>query len=277
MQDTLKTYNSSYLLDHLDTIDVLPYREISFTEDISAVFGSSARVVQNSSVDVSVSDIKPNQNTSSEAICFTILVVMMAFYVGMLALCSKGISSIFKSFSYQDVIEKLIEMYDVNMERLLQITHILVYIMIAYAAMMFFQPYFDTSIEGVYLFFGVLVVGLVYSFYNFLVVKFLKYISDNEDFFEKLNLFNRSAAAITTIILLPIVVLISFTDIRDIDWLAVCLVALVGIFVIHYLIILFLFFRRENVSFLEYILYLCGAEIVPISFVIIFVLRNYTS
>lgn len=275
MQETLKTLPSSYLYEHLDSTDVLPYRAVSFADDVTTVFGRGARVVGSATEITPVFDIDNNQNVSQEIIGFSLVTVVMALYAVLWLMCGKIIPTLFKSFSYKDVVERLGGMFDVNMERLLRMSDFFIHIAIAYTVMVLSRSCFDLSISELYLFVIVLAVCAVYSIYRFFLTKILKYISESDDFFEGLSLFNRSNVALAVIIFVPIVLAVSFEDLGSINPLTICLIILIAIFILHYLITLFYFFKQEKVSFLEYILYLCGAEIIPISFAIIFTLRNY--
>ncbi|MEG1635411.1 MAG: DUF4271 domain-containing protein [Rikenellaceae bacterium] len=281
MQDTLNIETqrlpSSYLLEHLDSTDVVPYKIVSFADDVTIVFGADARVMSSVSNVSKLHNINNNQFVTQDFFGFLLITVVMSLYVMMLVFCGRVIPALFKSFTYKESIDRLILMSDFNMERLLKISDILIYVLVAYVVMIIYNSFASLSLSAIYIFLIVLVVGIVYGVYKMFLTKILKYISEKDDFFSKLILFNRSNGALATIIFLPIALLVSFVDLSVVSPLIITILVLFGLFIIHYLIALLYFFKQEKVSFLEYILYLCGAEIIPISFIIMLALRNFVS
>ena len=95
-------------------------------------------------------------------------------------------------------------------------------------------------------------------------------------FFEALRLNDRFTFSFWGLVITPLVAVTAFVPNEMFIVLRYALIALFSLMVLHYTVELTKLFIRWRVSFLQYILYLCMVELLPISFIVTVIQKSET-
>lgn len=120
----------------------------------------------------------------------------------------------------------------------------------------------------------IVIVAVLVSFYKWAFVELLGFITGDKEFFKEHHTMSRFFFVETVIFVSPLFLLLSFSYGKFAD---IVLFVTLGIALAMCLIFLFKsykFFKVRNVSTLQWILYLCGVEVFPLSFILLFGLRH---
>ena len=102
-------------------------------------------------------------------------------------------------------------------------------------------------------------------------------LSTDRGFVYEAAFFDRVVFALATMVIAPIVMAAGFfsENIENIFWIILAIILIVT--VLYYLVRNLKFFNSGKVSVLQWFLYLCAVEILPVSFFVLLLLKNYNN
>ncbi|MDD3108278.1 MAG: DUF4271 domain-containing protein [Alistipes sp.] len=120
---------------------------------------------------------------------------------------------------------------------------------------------------------GLIVLIVLILGYRRFVTWMVSNVIQNEAFFAGLRLQNRIYAAMGSMVVAPLFLVVALTQSTQTAGLMQGIGILLGLFYLAYLMKSYHFFVRRDVSILQWILYLCAVEFFPISLLVLLALR----
>ncbi len=127
-------------------------------------------------------------------------------------------------------------------------------------------------IESYYLFIGSVVLFLLIVLYRRILFRVLRWLTDDKSVFQEITFINRIDVTFISLLYAPLAIVIGVSG----RLFAFGLVVLGGLVVYHF-IALYKYFRLRSFSKLQWILYLCFVEILPVSFILALAIRQSSS
>lgn len=127
-------------------------------------------------------------------------------------------------------------------------------------------------IESYYLFIGSVILFLLIILYRRLLFRLLKWLTDEKHIFDEITFIDRIDITFVALLYAPLAIVIGVSG----RLFEPGLVVLGGLVVYHF-IALYKYFRLRSFSKLQWILYLCFVEILPVSFILALALRQSSS
>ncbi|MFR9560475.1 MAG: DUF4271 domain-containing protein [Rikenellaceae bacterium] len=129
-----------------------------------------------------------------------------------------------------------------------------------------FSP-FDISFDGAWWILGGVISVVTVALYGWVVLKAVGYLIIDMEFARKLQTIKRQQLIFCVIFLSPLFITSSLSNYIQGQLVVQLSLLVVVALVINYLRQSFLLFMRQNFSILHWILYLCGVEILPLTFI----------
>ncbi|MFI3321111.1 MAG: DUF4271 domain-containing protein [Rikenellaceae bacterium] len=279
------TEQQNRLLEHLDTTELHLHPIIKFKENIEDVVGSGARLVCvdtpnyptiESRDNIAIFGAKFSDNQYLYESCdFALITIIVIFYSIVLSLFKKQFMLIISTFKSKNTIERLYELMDVNGVKFVNIGQSLFIVSFSYLISNILPSIFDVKIEKVFLFVATLLIILVSVLVRWVLNRSIEYITSGRNVLESLNILSKSYFSSISIILTPFSLSsLYFVENQNIIFLYL-LVSIAIASILGYLFYTASFFFKQKISFLEYILYLCSAEIIPIATILIFLQKKF--
>lgn len=127
-------------------------------------------------------------------------------------------------------------------------------------------------IQSYYLFTGAVVLFLLIVLYRRILFRILRWLTDDKSIFDEITFINRIDIAFIALLYAPLAIVIGVSG----RLFELGLVVLGGLIVYHF-IALYKYFRLRSFSKLQWILYLCFVEILPVSFILALAVRQSSS
>lgn len=124
-------------------------------------------------------------------------------------------------------------------------------------------------VESYYLFFGAVAAFLCVILYRRLAFGVMRWLTDDKEPFREITFINRIDVAFIAIFYTPLAVIVGISG----RLFALGTIILAGLVLYHF-IALYKYFRLRSFSKLQWILYLCTVEILPVSFIIALAIRK---
>lgn len=125
------------------------------------------------------------------------------------------------------------------------------------------------QVESYYLFFGAAAAFLCVALYRRAAFAVMRGLSDDKEVFREITFINRIDITFIAIFYVPLAVVIGVSG----RLFELGMIVLAGLVVYHF-ISLYKYFRMRSFSKLQWFLYLCTVEILPVSFVIALAIRK---
>ena len=270
-----KYQESSTLLQHIDSLEGVDTHGVLIEfESITSVLGDSAKVLYTSHGEELANQSNQPATTGLSEHIFSISIsfILVLFYAYFVSYHKKSILVVLKSATYSDSAHRIEAISDKNIEKAIRDSAYMFPVVVAYGctilANSFLSDTYDYNI--IIVFTLVLTMLVLLSIYKLVLTNSIAYISSNKSLQIQIKLGSQIAKFVSITILFPITMLLSFTDISSSYILMGILLIIITFLTINSILTLFNIFRRENISFLEYILYLCTLEFIPISFLYVY-------
>ena len=133
---------------------------------------------------------------------------------------------------------------------------------------------FSTLLAPWFCWVAVGIAGII-TFYKIILIKILGTVTANKLFFEEHHSMSRSFFVAATLTICPLFLISALGRGALPETMMYVLAAIAGIAYLVFLGKSYKFFSDRNVSFLQWILYLCAVEFFPVSFLLLSVTRNF--
>lgn len=199
------------------------------------------------------------------------VIIMFVVYMIMLARYKHLIPTVIKAKFYGYTTRMLLESLDVNIVKLTGLSIFLLLMSLSMALSVIVRTYdlvaMPDAVSEHLLPLSMGVVLLV-TLWRRLIVRIIRSFSRAKGFFEMLDFSERLTFAFWGFWMAPVVVACVFasSDFHSVE--RYLIMGTVAAMVLHHIIELTKLFIRQRVSFLQYILYLCTVELLPISFIV---------
>ena len=242
--------------------------------ELTEVFGD--RVVTVPFVSCADKAEKPSASSVYDIVA---AMVLMVLYTRMLYLYKHLIPSVFKAKFYSYTARVLTESFDVNIVKLTNMSSWLLGLSTAIALCALAGSY-GIGGERYGLSDHMMPIALaavaIVALWRKIVVGIVRGASMSYMFFEALRLNDRFTFSFWGLVITPLVAVTAFVSNEMFIVLRYAVIALFVLMVLHYTVELTKLFIRWRVSFLQYILYLCMVELLPISFIVTVIQKSET-
>lgn len=113
---------------------------------------------------------------------------------------------------------------------------------------------------------AILLVGFV-VFYRFIMSWLMRWVTQDFDFFHDLRFKSRMILSFFSLIVSPVIMITIFSPDQIFGILKYLMIIILIIFTLFYIIRIYQLFNSKKVSLLQYILYFCAIDFIPISFI----------
>lgn len=189
-------------------------------------------------------------------------VVLMLFllYAYVLYRFRDNIGEMFKTMFSGDKTEHMIDSQNINLPAFLRLSTVLFILSVSLLIIVWLREIGVMPIA----FYLVIPLILVLGLYRGTILRVLEFMSADTAFFEELRYFNKLSLSVIGVIYTPIAMVVGLNS----GMLIAASIGL-GILIIYHLIRINSFFVSKKVSILLWILYLCTAEVLPVSYLAI--------
>ena len=246
--------------------EALSGRSVPIAAELDDVLGEAAVTVP-----FEPREAEPRMPVAPPVYDIVVAMTIMVLYTRMLYLYKPLLPSVFKAKFYSYTARVLAESLDVNIIKLTDMSSLLLVLSLAPAL---------CAIAGSYGLGGerygvsdhimpiALAAVAIVALWRKLVVGIVRGASKSYMFFEALRLNDKLTFCFLGLIVTPVVAVTAFVPHDMFMVLRYAIMAALVLMVLHHTIELTKLFIRWRVSFLQYILYLCMVELLPISFII---------
>ena len=248
----------------------------SVRADIRELFGPEARLLHTSAT---ATDERKVNELPQEIVLFGSTIVLFLLYCLLLRRYGYIVPLLFKSVLYKRSAMKLNDSLDVNISDMLTLgttLFLLCLSMIAYATVQYFGGFENAPAAALWFIPGTMAALGGICLFRFLFHAAAGWLGGGRAFLHELRFYNKIRFTFWSVWLTPLVLLCCFTP-PDLFRYTIYIVAVgLGILLIQRIAELYQLFMKEKVSFLQYILYFCTVELLPVSFLIVYAWRRWT-
>lgn len=277
------------LLNNPDTISIAPVEPVRAKVVVGSVDTfDSLLTVRSSSDTVSLFDImgphatllttergsamaKKSTNYLQNAYDIIMILVIVVIYTRLIYLHKNLIPTIFKAEFYSYSATTLMDSFDVNVTKFIKWANVMFILSVSlFVYSLCIDTFSDApAIVRSNLLPGVALLMLMYILWRKTTNAIIRNISGNSPFFDKIEFNNSLTFSFWAIIFTPLVLASAFAPSPLFYSLRYIMIAVLSIAVLQHTVELFRLFLKQKVSFIQYILYFCTVELLPISFVIV--------
>ena len=268
---------SSSLLQHIDSLENFNFPSALIpSENITDILGSNAKTHTTQEASVMTSRLNNrDESVADQALSLSLIFGLILFYVVFTSVYGKIINSIFKCITYPDSVYRIESSFDINLDIAIKEASYVWPIVIAYGSMVLSRSFLPPTYSSIRVFVTMLAMVLLFIVARWIIANTITYIFTSRVVKQRLALGDRINKFISVLVLIPLSLLLSYIDLND-NLFAIILTSIVmGLLIINEIILIYDIFKRENISFLEYILYLCTLEFIPIGFLCVYSLRYF--
>ncbi|BDX37539.1 hypothetical protein CYCD_08940 [Tenuifilaceae bacterium CYCD] len=259
--------NFIYQYNSLNTLNyecyIIDKQVVKPVVDVKTVFKSSTEV-QNSKDWIHPKELK--QNPTNDLFIIPFLIGLVSF-VAILVRYSKYLGKFFEGLIYAYVVEKFVADLNVPTKRLLLLLDTIAIITLSFLTFSFICELGAQSTTGwasIILFLIILGALFAYRVYYYLLHKSIELIISDKSFSQKLYFDTLIAIRGGGFVLFPLSLFVFYINAPMSGYLLYGSFGLFAIVLIYRFLRLLSLFLKNSVSFLYFILYLCGLEIVPV-------------
>ena len=208
----------------------------------------------------------------------SIALVILVLYAFILTVYRNVIPVIFNAWFYRYSANKIMESLDINIDRVFTLSNILfLFSLSAFLSSLVKYWFFEQLPEGVgsHLFSLILGIVILLILYRIMMQYIVRYLSGSEVFFAKLRFYNRLTFTFGALVFTPLVLLCCFVPSGVFIYFKYVVIVAFLLLFVQYAVQQCRLFVEEKVSFLQYILYFCTVEIIPVSFILIYAYRKF--
>lgn len=245
-------------------VDSLGYGLIRPAESQEKVWGSGSVV----SIQVQPKEAVPRiENPSEPWQTSVVIVVVLCFYCFMLYRFRRDILSGLKNMTYTEDTLTLMEEQGADFNRFLWCGTLLAVLSGSALAM----NWMEWQLPGVqnYILFGASLLGFGgILVYRWLALRLMQWMTEDRGIYHQIRFINRMDFAFLALFYTPFAIIIGMSG----RFFEAGLI-LLGILLLSHFLALYKYFRLRGFSGMQYFLYLCTIEILPVSFLIALALR----
>lgn len=125
------------------------------------------------------------------------------------------------------------------------------------------------AVESYYLFFGAVAAFLLVALYRRIAFGVMRWLTDSKNLFDEITFINRIDIVFIAIFYTPLAIIVGISG----RLFVLGTIVMAGLILYHF-VALYRYFRLRSFSKLQWILYLCTVEILPVSFIIALAIRK---
>lgn len=197
-----------------------------------------------------------------------VMVVLICFYCYLLYRYRRDLMSCLKNIGSTENTLTLMEEQGADFAYFLR-SGIVLAILGASSLIMAWLELHLPRIASYYLFLGAVAASLCVVLYRRVAFGVMQWLTDDKSIFQEVTFINRIDITFMAVFYTPIAVIVGVSG-RLFDLGMIALLALVG----YHFLALYKYFRLRLFSKLQWILYLCAVEILPVSFIIALAIRK---
>ncbi len=254
--------------------DTIPAKQT----DIQGIFGTEAQLLPHSSH--SLQSPEAVGSFEEEVVLYSSAIVLFLFYCLMVRRYGYIIPVLFKSVFYKRSSMKLKDSLDVNISDMLTLGTLLFLLclsVIVYTALGNMGGFDHSPLLALWFIPGMLVALGGVCLFRALFHVTAGWLGNKKTFLHEIRFYNKIRFTFWSVWLTPLVLLCCFTPPHLFQYTIYIILFSLVILLIQHIIELYQLFIREKISFLQYILYFCTVELLPVSFLIVYTLREWAA
>ncbi|MFI3315183.1 MAG: DUF4271 domain-containing protein [Rikenellaceae bacterium] len=271
------TQNQSSIVEHIDTSEIANTPTIEFSSDISFVLGRDVNYIGGSDFNTTESVAvlsDPDESLIGNIGNFSLTLVLVSFYVVVFCLYKQSFYQLIYILSFKDRMERMAEMNDINMLSFIKVGEWLYISSASLLLSLYIEKNIDKPIAPLFVIFIVIFVAV--SLCNMLrkiINSAISHITDEHYFATNLNLLYKSFYSVMALTVVPFSVLLLYSSLYQYINSNYIFDVILVLPIVFFWLAIRQILSIQKVSFLEYILYLCSAEIIPIVTIFVFLYR----
>ena len=245
--------------------------------DVRELFGPQARLLHTSAT---ANDGGEVNDLPQEIVLFGSTIVLFLLYCLLIRRYGYIVPLLFKSVLYKRSAMKLNDSLDVNISDMLALGTVLFLLCLsamAYSVTLHLGGFENAPAAALWFMPGAMAALGGISLFRFLFHAAAGWLGGGRTFLHEIRFYNKIRFTFWAVWLTPLVLLCCFTPPNLFQYTIYIAAFGLGILLIQRIAELYQLFMKEKVSFLQYILYFCTVELLPVSFLMVCAWRRWAA